>query len=123
MSFAASHPGALTGHFLAMVHARLSAGQVTKSSQLRQVPCTQWAQNHANVSEVRDQKEILTLATVIDQVNANELGTALDVIVQRIQAIQNAKVKGGSWEKAQKMELVLAPGEVQMAHGIQKLVG
>ena len=100
MAFAAKHPGALSGYFLAMVHRRLSQGRLTHTRQLRDVSVTAWAQQHSGVTEVRDNKEILTLALVLDLVNGNDLEAALDVLAQRILAVQRAKQKGGSWEKA-----------------------
>lgn len=103
--FAAKNPGALTAHFLAGVYARLSKGTITRSSQLREVSVAQWAHQFAGLTEVRDIKEVLTLAEILDAVNRRELATALDVLCQRILAIQAAKCKGGSWEKAEQIEL------------------
>ena len=104
--FAAKNPGALTAHFLAGVYARLSKGTITRTSQLRDVSVAQWAHQYAGLTEVRDIKEVLTLAEVLDAVNRKEVATALDVLCQRILAIQAAKQKGGSWEKAEQIELV-----------------
>ena len=55
---------------------------------------------------------------ILDHVNAKDIEQALDTLVSRISAIQMAKQKGGSWEKAEKIELIptgahcLAPGGV-----------
>jgi len=106
VAFAAKHPGALTAHFLAGVFTRLSKGTLAKSSQLRDVSVTSWAHQFAGLSELRDMKEVLTLAEILDHVNRREIARALDVLVQRILAIQAAKMKGGSWEKAEGIELV-----------------
>ena len=106
VAFAAKHPGALTAHFLAGVFTRLSKGTLAKSSQLRDVSVASWAHQFAGLSELRDMKEVLTLAEILDHVNRREIARALDVLVQRILAIQAAKMKGGSWEKAEGIELV-----------------
>ena len=106
VSFAARHPGALTAHFLASVYSRLSKGSLTRSSQLRQVSVAAWAQQFSGLTEVRDMKEVVTLAEILDAVNREEISQALDVLCQRILAIQAAKQKGGTWEKAEAIELV-----------------
>eukprot|EP00435_Cladocopium_sp_Y103_P062484 s896_g24.t1 len=106
VAFAARHPGALTAHFLASVYTRLSKGSLTRSSQLRDVSVTSWAQQFSGLTEVRDLKEVVTLAEILDAVNREEISQALDVLCQRILAIQSAKTKGGTWEKAEAIELV-----------------
>ena len=57
---------------------------------------TTWAQAHSGLTELRDQREVQTLALVMDLINAQDLATAMDVLAQRIIAIQQAKAKGGS---------------------------
>ena len=99
-------PRALTAHFLASVYARLSKGVVDRSGQLRDVSVGAWAQQFTGLTELRDLKEVYTLAEVLDYVNRREVARALDVLCQRILAIQSAKAKNGSWEKAESLELV-----------------
>lgn len=106
VAFAAKHPGALTAHFLASVFSRLSKGTVTRSSQLREASVTAWAHSHSGLTEPRDLKEIQTLAEVLDNVNRKEIARAMDTLCQRIIAIQAARAKGGSWEKAEALELI-----------------
>ncbi len=106
LAFAAKSPGALTAHFLAGVYARLSKGTVNQSSQLREASAVSWAHQFSGLTEVRDQKEVLTLCEILDHVNRREIARALDILVQRIVAIQSAKAKSGSWEKAESLELV-----------------
>lgn len=106
VNFAARHPGALTAHFLAGVYARLSKGTISRSSQLRDVSVAAWAHQFSGLTEVRDIKEVITLSEILDHVNRREIARALDVLVQRILAIQAAKGNGGSWEKAEALELV-----------------
>ena len=49
---------------------------------------------------------MVTLSEVLDAVNRREIAQAMDIVCQRILAIQAAKTKGGSWEKAEAIELV-----------------
>ncbi|CAK9078898.1 Peptidylprolyl isomerase, partial [Durusdinium trenchii] len=106
VAFATKNPVALTAHFLAGVYQRLSKGQLSRSGQLRDVSVTAWAHQFAGLSEPRDIKEVVTLAEVLDAVNRRELAQALDIISQRILAIQQARQKGGSWEKSEQIELI-----------------
>ena len=46
------------------------------------------------------------LSYVLDSVNRGELAQAMDVLSQRILALQLAKRKGGSWEKAESVDLI-----------------
>ena len=121
LAFAAKHPGALSGYFLAMVHRKLSHGRLTETKQLRQASVTTWAAAHSGLTELRDQREVQTLALVIDLINARDLATAMDVLAQRIIAIQRAKTKGGSWEKAETVELLTGTGGGVAAGGLLKL--
>ena len=77
LAFAAKHPGALSGYFLAMVHHKLSHGRLTDTKQLRQASVTTWAAAHSGLTELRDQSEVQTLALVIDLINAQDLATAM----------------------------------------------
>ncbi|CAE7195337.1 hypothetical protein AK812_SmicGene1019 [Symbiodinium microadriaticum] len=106
VAFAAKHPGALTAHFLAGVYARLSKGSLSRTRQLREASVASWAHQFSGLSEIRDMKEVLTMAEVLDSVNRREIERAMDILCQRILAIQAAKFKGGSWEKAEAIELV-----------------
>ena len=106
LAFASKHPGALTAHFLAGVYSRLSKGSLTRTGQLRDVSVTSWAHQFSGLTEIRDLKEVVTLAEVLDSINRKEIARALDIICQRIIAIQSAKQKGGSWEKAEAVELI-----------------
>lgn len=106
LAYATKHPGALSAHFLASIYARLSKGRMTKSSQLREANVVQWASQHSGLTEIRDVREVLTLAEAMDCINRREISRAMDVLAQRILAIQQAKRKGGSWEKAECIELI-----------------
>lgn len=113
MAYATKHPGALTAHFLASIYARLSKGRVERSSQLREASVVAWAAQHSGLSEVRDVREVLTLAEAMDSINRKEIERAMDILAQRILAIQQAKRKGGSWDKAEAIELI--PGGTSLA--------
>ena len=106
VAYATKHPGALSGHFLASVYARLSKGRVTKTSQLREASVVSWATQHAGLTEIRDIREVLTLAEAMDSINRKEIARAMDILAQRILAVQQAKRKGGSWDKAEAIELI-----------------
>ena len=106
LAYATKHPGALSGHFLASVFARLSKGRVTKTSQLREASVVSWATQHAGLTEIRDIREVLTLAEAMDSINRREIARAMDILAQRILAVQQAKRKGGSWDKAEAIELI-----------------
>ena len=92
VAFAAKHPGALTAHFLAGVYARLSKGSLSRTRQLREASVASWAHQFSGLSEIRDMKEVLTMAEVLDSVNRREIERAMDILCQRILAIQAAKL-------------------------------
>ena len=121
ISFAAQHPGALTAHFLHMVHQRFTQLMMRETKQYRDHALVDWAAQHSGLSEVRDQKEVMTLCLAMDSINARKLETAMDVLSQRINAIQAAKAKGGSWDKAAKIELTLPPGQSSASSGLLRL--
>lgn len=121
LSFAARRPGALSAFFLAMVHRKLCQGRITQSKPLRRMSVTTWAQQHSGLTEQRDLKEVLTLATVVDLMNSDDLSAAMDVMTQRIAAIQRAKSKSCSWEKAENLELVVGPQLSTAAGGLLRL--
>ena len=57
----------------------------------------------------------------MDLVNDRQLEAAMDVLSQRISALQATKGKGGSWEKASRIELTVAPGSGAQPSGLLKL--
>ena len=61
-----------------------------------QVSVQAWAERHSGLSELRDLREVMTLAAVMDAVNSDTLEEAMDILGQRMLAIQQAKKKGGS---------------------------
>ena len=122
LAFASTHPGALTGYFLGMLRRRLSSGRITHTRQLREVAVSTWAREHSGLTEVRDQREAQTLAAVMDCVNNREMAQAMDIMTQRITALQKAKAKGGSWDKAGNLELVMGGSEAPAPGGFARLV-
>ena len=94
LTFAAKHPGALSGFFLAMVHEKLSRGRVCRTGDLRKVSVASWAERHCGLNELRDQREVATLSAIMDAVNARDLSLAMDTLAQRILAVQQAKKTG-----------------------------
>jgi len=111
----------LSGYFLAMIHQKLSHGLVKHTSDLHRVSVSQWAAQHSGLTEVRDQREVATLAAAMDAVNSRCLEDVMDIMAQRILAIQQAKKKGGSWEKAEAIELVTGMGTGATASGLLRL--
>jgi hypothetical protein len=57
----------------------------------------------------------------MDLINSRDLEQAMDLLAQRILAVQRAKMKGGSWEKAENIELLAGPSMGSAAGGILKL--
>ena len=119
VTFAMEHPGALAAHFANKVHEQMGSGVMRRSRQLRDVPYTKYIGSDAfGLSELRDRREAMTLATVMEKLNKDEVSEAMDLISMRLLALQEAKQKGGSWEKASLKELI-APattgGGLQMA--------
>ena len=109
LSFAAKRPGALAAHFLAAVRSRMKGptGSVRETKELRDVSLTDWVQKGGStLTEIRDVREVTTLAAICDAIQADRLEEAMDLITMRIHALQSAKAKGGSWDKAQKLELI-----------------
>ena len=47
---------------------------------------------------------------LVQHINANGFEKALDIIAMRLLALQEAKSKGGSWDKAASKELIPLPG-------------
>eukprot|EP00972_Heterocapsa_arctica_P089939 13269282-Heterocapsa_arctica.AAC.1 len=66
----------------------MSQGLVRRTSDLRSQSLVQWAQFYAGLTETRDQREVLTLAMGMDNINNKQLSSAMDILSQRIQAIQ-----------------------------------
>ena len=80
-----------------------------------------WAQTKSGLNDIRDLREIQTLARAFDHIQLNEVAQALDVLTARIQAIQIAKMKGSSWEKAERGELLPMGGTVVAPSGVLSL--
>ncbi|CAE8604573.1 unnamed protein product, partial [Polarella glacialis] len=81
-------------------------GSCGQEWQLREASVASWAGQYTGLTEVRDLREVMTLANIMDSINRREMVQAMDVLSQRIVAIQLAKRKGGSWDKAELVELV-----------------
>jgi hypothetical protein len=121
IAFASQHPGALTAHFLQMVHQRFCQVMMKDTREMRSHSLVDWTTHFSHLSDIRDQKEVMTLSLAMDSINARKLETAMDVLAQRISAVQAAKSKGGSWEKAAKIELTLPPGQASSSSGLLRL--
>ena len=83
---------------------------------MRKVPYVRYITSDSfGLTELRDKREALTLATIMDHINKDSLSEACDIIASRLLALQEAKSKGGTWEKAATKELIPLPG----ASGLQ----
>ena len=118
VQFAKWYPGAFCGNFLAMVFRRQWHRSVTHTRLLHDVSVTEWASQCTGIVEPRDLQEVATLALALDLVNANKVDSALDVIAQRILAVQRAQKDGGSWKKAKRMELVRSSSTGAVTSGL-----
>ena len=84
LTFAARHPGALSGYVLSMVHQTLSHGSVRRTSDLRKASVIQWAVQHSGLTDMLDQREVQTRSAVMYLINSPGLATAMYVLSQRI---------------------------------------
>ena len=121
VAFAASHPGALSGFFLSMCYQRAHQGLTTETRDLRRQSVVTWVANRSGLTETHDRREALTLAMAMDAINSKQLAYAMDFLSQRIQSIQAAKTKNGSWEKSQRIELAVEPGAIVSSSGMLRL--
>ena len=124
LAFAQKYPGALTAAFINNIRQKLrgGAGMVTRSKQLREIDVTRWVTDTSELSELRDKREAVTIATMLNFINADQAAHAMDVGVMRLQALQTAKTKGGSWEKASKGELIPESGGDVRVAGVSGLM-
>jgi hypothetical protein len=121
VSFAAAHPGALAAAFLQQVHQKYSQLMMSNTRDLRKHNLVEWAGLHSNTPDKRDSKEMVTCCLAMDSINAGQLATAMDVLSQRIVAIQLARSSGGSWEKASRVELTIPGGGTAASAGLLRL--
>ena len=81
------HPVALGSYFLATCFQRLSKGTIATQGDLSKVSVAQWASSHAGLSDIRDTREVATLAHAMDAINRKEVQQAMGILSQRILAI------------------------------------
>ena len=93
------------------------------SGQLREAKVCQRVAG-SGLSEVRDLREVITCAMAMDCTNRKEIARAMGVLSQRIVAAQAAKGrKGGSWEKAEALELIPGSAVAMLPGGMASLLG
>ena len=75
---------------------------------LSQTDISTWAMNSSmtGLSDVRDQKEVILLSTMLVELGHRRYGQMADVLAQRIREIKMAKAPSSSWEKAAPMSLL-----------------
>ena len=124
LTFSRTRPGALAAHFLSTARVRMkgASGVVTRSRHLRDITLAEWVANGCSgVTETRDLREMQTLAAVADALNQRNEAHAMDTIVMRMLAMGKAKEKGGSWDKASRLELIPLQGGDQLPAGLASL--
>ena len=96
----------MAAHFLSGVRLkqRGAAGTLRHSKDLRDCSVSDWlaVSHNAGLTEVRDVRELQTLAVVMDSISRDELSRAMDVLAMRIESVIQAKSNGGTWEKSQR---------------------
>ena len=73
LAFAATHPGALSGHCLAMIHEKLGRGTARRTGDLCKTSVAQWVTSFGGCKDVRDLREAQTLGSVMDAVNRDSI--------------------------------------------------
>ena len=110
LTFAARRPGALSGYFMSMVYEKLHDQLPADTREMRRVDITDWAKKYSGATETRDVREITTIAAAMSAAGRGEMRRMMDILTQRVLAIQQAKTKGSTWEKAQNLELIAREG-------------
>ena len=124
-SFHVRYPGALTAHFLHQVRQRMrgASGVATNAKELKDVCLAEFVSGgYTGLTEVRDVREAATIAQVVDLLNKKLPERAVDVLVMRLQAVMKAKIKGGNWENAMKMELIGETSGDLLPAGVSALI-
>jgi len=120
---ASKYPGALAAYWLAAIYSKVTRGESVRSTKdLRRTNAFAWSTTFSGLSDLRDQREVQTLCLAIDHVNKDQMAEALDTMAQRVVAIQAAKRKGGTWEKAEAAELLPGTGSAVVPGGMLSLV-
>ena len=109
LNFAAKHPGALAGHFLAQVRERLSRGEPRTGKELLETDVSSWVPL-SGLKEVRDVREASVLCRILTELTHRRTEKAADLIAMRLRELRYAKATGSSWEKAEVCSLL--PGSV-----------
>ena len=123
LTFAAEHRGSLAAQFLVAVHNALSRGDPRDTRELKTTDVVRWASELTTLKDIRDQREVQTLALVMSKLNAGKLDEAADTLSQRIKAIMSAKAAKGTWEKSQLIELLPVSGGSLISAGELSLTG
>ena len=77
------------------------------------------ARDLSGLNEIRDLREVQTLARVLTKLCHDRLGEAVDTIAMRVKSILLARSSKGSWDKAQHLEILpAAETNMSSAHEI-----
>ena len=106
---AARHPGQLAACMLAKMRAVLEhepLPSTTKEAKPAAVRFVNTLTFPAHSLGPRAQREMQTLAKIVDLLAENRPGSAADVAAQRLKAVDKAVRDGNNWDRAQYLELV-----------------
>ena len=65
--------------------------RISEAKQLKTASATAWDEKRCTLKDIRYQKEVLTLCTVVNLLNSDRTAEALAVISQRILSTQAVK--------------------------------
>ena len=116
------NPGAMAAQFLLAVFEKVHSTPAKNERQLYGLDVSKWAKELTTLTEKRNQREVQSLALVLQKMGGDAIPEAMDVAVQRSKSILIAKGPKGSWEKGASLELlpsadggVTLPSEVALA--------
>ena len=89
---------------------------------MRKASVVAWAQKYAVMSEIRDRRELETIAQAMDHISRGDLQEVMDLLAQRVLSIRQAKAKGGDWSKSSAIELIAAEGTAPVPSGMRRLL-
>ena len=119
MRFAHQHPGELCRRMLARMSqgvghrlAEAPSGGVAPVAVSYTSAVLLPALAQASPVSQRYRRELMTLATAVDQLARGESSVAADTLAQRMKALESAIRDSGSWDAARWLELV--PGEATL---------
>ena len=119
IEFSQKYPGALAAQFALAVHEKLHAETARNEKSLYGLDLGRWARELSQLKEIRDIREVQTLALAMGKIQKGLVPQALDILSQRVKAILVAKSGKGTWDKAAALELLpMTEGTVALSSEI-----